>query len=274
LFNKPEHSVSFAHDENDFCHQDVWFTATEPSGKTPLPQGVTVKYILHRHGSDESVLCGAAVISVDGMCPPFDAGTNQNMFQHLFGIKFHFKNHTHVRGILPFEFAQCFGFVDNLTYQLSHPSCKFALDAAIPGHTLAWIFEKVQAYLVFVWDLNCKIFLSNKWAAPTACIQSFVNGAIGTCLPSHTCWVEAYGNHPACIAIRDLVLNPGKICKAWLSEVHYAYHQPMRQSHIVIEDEVVILREPIHGSTSYTRLQIVPEELRNILFVAFHSNPI
>jgi hypothetical protein len=37
---------------------------------------------------------------------------------------------------------------------------------------------------------------------------------------------------------------------------------------------MLILREPICGSTSYTCLQIVPTELRNILFVAFHSNPI
>jgi hypothetical protein len=37
---------------------------------------------------------------------------------------------------------------------------------------------------------------------------------------------------------------------------------------------MLILGELICGSMSYTCLQIVPEELRNILFVAFHSNPI
>ncbi len=145
---------------------------------------------------------------------------------------------------------------------------------AIPGHTLAWIFEQVHAYLVFVWDLNCEIFLPNKWAAPAACIQSFVNGDIGTWLPSHTCWVEAYRNNSACVAIRNLVLTPGRSCKATLLKVHYAYCQPLRQSHIVIEDKMLILREPICGSTSYTGLQIIPKELCNILFVAFYSNPI
>jgi hypothetical protein len=144
----------------------------------------------------------------------------------------------------------------------------------IPGHTSAWIFEQVHTYLVFVRDSNCKIFLPNKWAAPIACIQFFVNGAIGTWLPSHTCWVEAWENNSTCIAIGNLVLNPGKTCKATLSEVHYAYCQPLRQSYIMIDDEMLILREPICGSTSYTRIQIVPKELRNILFIAFHSNPI
>jgi hypothetical protein len=38
-FNKPEHSVSLACNDDNFCHQDIWFTATAPSGKTPLPQG-------------------------------------------------------------------------------------------------------------------------------------------------------------------------------------------------------------------------------------------
>jgi len=41
-----------------------------------------------------------------------------------------------------------------------------------------------------------------------------------------------------------------------------------------IEDNMLIYREPIRGSASYTRLQIVPKSLLNIVFVAFHSNPI
>jgi hypothetical protein len=158
--------MCLAREDDNFCCQDVQFTATNPSDEMPVPHGLVVKYYIHGHGSDEIILCGAAVVSVDGMCAPFDANANQNMFQHLFGIEFHFGDHTHIRGISPFEFARCFGFTDTLTYRLSHPSCKFALDAAIPGHTLAWIFEQVRAYLVFVKDLNCKIFLPNKWAAP------------------------------------------------------------------------------------------------------------
>jgi hypothetical protein len=41
-----------------------------------------------------------------------------------------------------------------------------------------------------------------------------------------------------------------------------------------IEDNMLIYREPIRGSASYTRLQIVPKSLLNIVFVAFHANPI
>ena len=74
--------------------------------------------------------------------------------------------------------------------------------------------------------------------------------------------------------IRDLVINPGKICKETLKTDHYSYRQPLRQSFTVIEDVMLIFREPIQGSTSYTRLQIVSRGLYDIIFIAFHSNPI
>jgi len=93
-------------------------------------------------------------------------------------------------------------------------------------------------------------------------------------LPSRARWVEAYAADPECCAIRDLVLNPGKISKETLKGVHYTYRQPLRQSFIVIEDDMLIFREPIRGSTSYTHLQIVPQGLYDIIFIAFHSNPI
>jgi hypothetical protein len=148
------------------------------------------------------------------------------------------------------------------------------LDAAVPACTSAWLFEQVHAHLTFMRDLNCEIFSPNQFAAPAATILAFVNGAIGAHLPSHARWVEAYAADPECCAIRNLVLNPGKICKETLKSVHYTYRQPLRQSFIVIEDDILIFREPIRGSTSYTRLQIVPRGLYDIIFIAFHSNPI
>jgi hypothetical protein len=71
-----------------------------------------------------------------------------------------------------------------------------------------------------------------------------------------------------------MVLDPGSIRKETLKQVHYAYRHLLWLSHITVKDKMLILWEPIWGSTSYMRLKIVPDELRNILFVAFHSNPI
>ena len=75
-FNRPDHYVCLACDDDDFCRQDVRFTATNPSDETPVPHGIVVKYYIHGHGLDESILCGTAVVLVDGMCAPFDANAN------------------------------------------------------------------------------------------------------------------------------------------------------------------------------------------------------
>ncbi len=168
----------------------------------------------------------------------------------------------------------CFGFIDNLTYRLSQPANKFSLDAAVPVHTSAWLFEQIHAHLTSIKDSNCEVFSPNQFAAPAATIRAFVNGAIVACLPSHARWVKAYAADSECCAKQDLVINPCKICKETLKNVHYSYPQPLRQSFIVIEDDLLIFPEPIRGSTSYTCLQIVPRGLYDIIFIVFHLNPI
>ena len=110
------------------------------------------------------------MISSDGLCTPFDVSPNKNLFQHLFGIEFNYDNHSRVRGISPFEFARCFGFIDDLTYRLSQPANKFSLDAAVPARTSAWLFEQVHAHLIFIRDSYCEIFSPNQFAAPAATI--------------------------------------------------------------------------------------------------------
>jgi hypothetical protein len=177
-FNRTEHSVSLAMGNVDFMHQGVKFTATLPPLTFIHLPGVLLKYFLHGCHLDESMLAGAAVVPSDGLCPPFDAGPNKNLFQHLFGIEFNYKNHSRVRGILPFEFACWFGFIDDLTYRLSQPANKFSLDAAVPARTSAWLFEQIHAHLTFIRDSNCEIFSPNQFAAPAGTIQAFVNGAI------------------------------------------------------------------------------------------------
>jgi hypothetical protein len=56
--------------------------------------------------------------------------------------------------------------------------------------------------------------------------------------------------------------------------VNHNYRGPLRQSQISIKDSMLILQEPICGSTSYTHLQLVPHKLHNILLIAFHTNAI
>ena len=78
-FNRTEHSVSLAMDDDDFMHQDVKFTASLPPSTLIHPPGGSLKYFLHGCHSGESMLAGAAVISFDGLCPPFDTCPNKNL---------------------------------------------------------------------------------------------------------------------------------------------------------------------------------------------------
>ncbi len=56
--------------------------------------------------------------------------------------------------------------------------------------------------------------------------------------------------------------------------MNYNYQAALQQSLIVIEDDMLIFREPVRGGSSFTRLQLVPKEFYNIIFVTFHSNAI
>jgi hypothetical protein len=149
-----DYSISLTKDNDNFCRQDVQFTVS-PMVPTGVPSGVLIKYFLHQAGLDENCLTGALVVSTEGLCLPFDACPNTNLFQHLFGIEFAFKDHLCVWGILPFEVACCFGFTDDLTYRLLHPKSKFCLDGAIPSRTSSWLFEQIHAHLVFLRDSTC-----------------------------------------------------------------------------------------------------------------------
>ena len=72
----------------------------------------------------------------------------------------------------------------------------------------------------------------------------------------------------------ELAINPSLINNQTLSKVNHNFRRHLRQSLISVEDDMLIFREPISGNDSYTRLTLVPRELYNILFIAFHPNPI
>ncbi len=55
-----------------------------------------------------------------------------------------------------------------------------------------------------------------------------------------------------------LVKNPEKISKDFLKDAHYCFRQPLQNSHIVIEDAMLIYCKPIWGSASYCCLRLYP----------------
>jgi hypothetical protein len=283
-FNKPELAISYSKDNAYFNNHAVNDNGLQPlRASTPSDAqqascdvGTWVKYYLHRHDDNPSNLVCFAILSDIDLCPPFNPILNTNVFGHYFGIKFKHDGHTYVHAISPFEFVSCFCLTDELTYKLSHPSNAFCLDAAIPARTSARIFEVLLDRCIQICSGNFEIFEPNQFAAPAACIQTFLNGAVGVSLPSPGQWAQAYLDDPETSAIIQFVRNPGTISNKRLEEakLNANYRAALRQSQITIEDGILILRKQIVGSESYARLQLVPSHFRNLVFIAFHSNPL
>jgi hypothetical protein len=171
-------------DDSNFAKQDTGLRASTPPITLDEAAWISIRYYLHRPNTDTSSTLGSEVISVDGLCPVFKACPTTNIFQHYFGIEFHDEDHSYIRVISSYKFVRCFGFTNHITYCLSHPMYKYAMDAAMPGCTSAWLLEQAHLHLSYIRDANSEIFLPNQFAAPAATIQAFVNGAMGVRLPS------------------------------------------------------------------------------------------
>jgi hypothetical protein len=116
----------------------------------------------------------------------------------------------------------------------------------------------------------------NQYAAPAACIQTFLSGAVCVRLPTRERWVEAYKADKELSAILSFVENPGTTSQRSLgaAKINANYRQALRQSNLKLDNGILYYHEPIVGSESYAKLQVVPAAFRNIVFVAFHSNPL
>jgi hypothetical protein len=72
-----------------------------------------------------------------------------------------------------------------------------------------------------------------------------------------------------------MITNPSRINNESLQKIHSSSRMPLRESLLVLENDMIVLREPIgDGSSSYCKLRLVPESLRGVIFIAFHANPI
>jgi hypothetical protein len=278
-FNKLEYAISYAPSSDKFNDVDSFthMTKSEPkSAETSLhTHHPATLYCLHNDGLDVSIQSGAAVQSIHHISPPFNSVRNDNLFHHHFGIEFDFENETYVRPISPFEFVRCFNLPDDLTYKLSHQSNQFCLDGAIPAFTSSYVLRHCHDRLQAIQTANLQIFEPRHTFAPAALSNVFVSGAIGAKLPDTAAWIRAYEADASTNLIMRLVKNPGLVSKDTLSQLHHTLRSPIRQGLIIIEHDMLVYREPLgEGSSSFCKLRLVPESLKQLIFVAFHANPI
>lgn len=286
-FNTGQYAVSYGRDDKLFNKGPVSGATTDtddaltlrvsepkPGDSTEVARSAKTKYLLHSMSADASVAVGAQVLSLDGLCPPFRPQPNLNLFQNSFGIEFVHDGHVFVRPFSPFELARCFCLSDDITHALSQPDNVFLLQDGIPAHTSAWIFDQIYERLIQIRNANIELFDPSRHAAPAACCQAFVNGAVGTRLPGRDQWITAYADDPQTSKIREMVSNPALVVKEHLALLEPTYRSALRQGRIVLEQDMLILQEQLDTGSSYIKLRLVPTGLREILFIAFHANPI
>lgn len=278
-FNKMEYAVSLSPSSDRFNNDDSFTKMTQSEPKAPPSSSHSsyprVLYCLHNTGTDESIQSGSQVYSVHNVCPPFNSTPNENIFQHHFGIEFQLSNEQYVRPISPFEFVRCFNLPDDYTYKLSHTSNKFCLDGAIPAFTSSNIFQVCYDRLDQIRSANLQLFEPNSPCARAALSNVFVNGAVGARLPDADKWIQAYQADEATSLIIRLIKNPGLITNEILQKLHHSLRMPLRHQLLILENDMIVYREPLgDGSNSYCKLRLVPESLKNAIFVAFHANPI
>jgi hypothetical protein len=77
-------------------------------------------------------------------------------------------------------------------------------------------------------------------------------------------------------AIISFVKNPGTISQRSLeaSNLNPNYRQALRQLYIKLIDGILYYHKSITRSKSFVCLQLVPTAICNLVFIAFHSNPI
>ena len=190
-----------------------------------MESGIRLLYFLHRQGDNPNNLAGSLVVHVDSWAPAFSPVATPNVFGHYFNIEFTHGTSTYVWAISPFEFASMFRLTDELTYKLSQPSNVFCLDAGILALTSASVFAKVLDCLTLIRSRNFDIFHPHQVAAPAACVQAFLNGAVGVRLPRPEEWSKAYRDDRETKAILRFVDNPGTITNKNLDDarLHASY---------------------------------------------------
>ena len=223
---------------------------------------------------------GARVCGIDHTAIPMEI-LNPNPFQQGFGIHFKENDKYYIRSISNFEYSSCFNLERTLKLRYSSNSnLSKALYKGCPGNTMKAILEACYERLISIRESTLQIdedideqTHSRVITAPAATAFNVLQGIITLKLPTKTQWIKAYASDSSCTAIINMIKNPGLINKHNLATVHYRFRQPLRDQAIIIENDFLILKERI-DENSFVKLRIVPEALWNIIFLAFHANPI
>ena len=102
-----------------------------------------------------------------------------------------------------------------------------------------------------------------------------MNGAVGSTISDNRIWAKALTEDSMTNLLLEIVSSPAMgQSQPVLQKLDYIYRQPARQGNFIIRDRILYMKEIFQDDDKYVELQIFPQSLRNIIFVAFHGNPI
>jgi len=92
---------------------------------------------------------------------------------------------------------------------------------------------------------NVELLDTSTQAAPATLSVApiFLNGAIGTRLPSPDRWAKAIANDDECKLMLDMVRNPANCVKENIDKVHFIYRNSLRNGLIIEENGCLFLKE-------------------------------
>ena len=232
---------------------------------------------IHRLADDENMPTLQGTFVYDSFFPAPPLGqVNDNVFGKLFGLIYKDENDMLVtRKISYFEYCRCFGLENEVLSKMSENARNLDLFRnAMPANTSASLFEKA-ADLLHLITIDHEEFAhrSNPDIAPAAVCDIFNNGIIHHKLPTDETWRQALLADEECRLILQMLKNPALITPGKIDKLHYALRHPMRQSMIYEEDGIIFIRERVPNKNISFSLRLVPKILRNIIFIAFHANP-
>eukprot|EP00956_Cyclotella_meneghiniana_P020963 scaffold37640_cov83-Cyclotella_meneghiniana.AAC.2 len=280
-FNIRQYAISHSKDSPQFDRDLADHSSpsclrhSEPTAACDTTEQFKILYCLHRQDQDCTIQSGSEVVSLAHLSPPLRIEHTTNLFGNYYGIEFRCDDNVLVRAISPFEFTRMFQLSDELTYHLSTPTYAHLLEHGVPYRTSSSVFALCHDKLCAIREANVELFDPSSHSAPAALANVFVNGAIGTKLPDAAAWSRAYEADQETALILQMIANPALITQTNLLRLHHSLRTPLRRGLISCVDGMVIFREPLGmGSDSYCQLRLVPSSLRNIIFIAFHANPI
>eukprot|EP00984_Skeletonema_dohrnii_P006306 scaffold2258_cov84-Skeletonema_dohrnii-CCMP3373.AAC.7 len=276
-FNDMQYCVSFGKDNPAFKLQPI-SASTPKQAATRIHKHAAIRlYDLHRPSDTKDISAGAGVYSLDNLCPPLEQ-RNSNLFNKSFGVEITTQAQSMVRKISNFEVASCFGIPQGPCLEaLAHESNFHCLDGGIPYRTSRWLLFPIYRHLLDIQAANVDVMDQSRLTAAAAVSHApnFLSGAVGRPMPSNKDWITAYESDPNCKLLLAMLRNPSLISQEHVNKLHHIYRQPIRSSLITSEDGILHIHERLYQHESPAiKLRIVPAKLRNVIFTAFHGNPI